>query len=682
MRLVIVESPTKAKTIGKFLGPDYRVESSYGHIRDLPKSKLGVDVDQDFAPGYVIPTKARKVVTLLKKLAAKSEGVILASDEDREGEAIAWHLMAALGLKSPQRIVFHEITKSAIDNAIAHPRELNLALVDAQQARRVLDRLVGYKLSPFLWKKVAKGLSAGRVQSVALRLVVDREHEIRNFVPQEYWSVTAHFAVGDKDFEAVLAKINGEALDKFALKNAEQANKIVADLKDAKFLVTNLIQKESRKNPLPPFTTSTLQQEGAKRLGFSAKKTMMLAQRLYESGHITYMRTDSVNLSGESLIAAREWLQQNFGEAYTLPAPRNFKNSSKLAQEAHEAVRPTRAEVTSEMISLAEPAEQKLYDLIWRRFMASQMPQAVFDTVAVDIEAGQCLFRANGATMKFDGFLKVWKQKFEERSIPELSLNQILSLKELLPQQHMTEPPPRYSEASLIKTLEEYGVGRPSTYAPIISVILARNYVRREQRRFFATEIGELVIKVLLENFPDIVNVEFTAEMEKKLDAIADGEMPWVGVIRAFYDPFAVLLAEKYAAVEKVHPEEATNEICEKCGKPMMIKFGRFGKFLACSGFPECKNTKSLTASGEREQLQNPGVKCPKCVTGDVVTKRVNRGRARGKFFWGCSRYPECDFATWENPAGKSAEQLAQELAVAAAKPKKIRAVREKKSQE
>ena len=455
MRLVIVESPTKAKTIAKFLGPEYRVESSYGHIRDLPKSKLGVDVDHDFLPGYVIPTKARKVVALLKKLTAKSDGVVLASDEDREGEAIAWHLASALGLEKPQRIVFHEITKSAIDNAMANPRDLNLALVDAQQARRVLDRLVGYKLSPFLWKKVAKGLSAGRVQSVALRLVVDREHEIRSFIPQEYWSLTAHFVADGKEFEAALAKINGEALDKFAIHNEAEAAKIVKALEGGKFVVANLVQKESRKNPLPPFITSTLQQEGAKRLGFSAKKTMMLAQRLYESGHITYMRTDSVNLSRESVAAARDWLADNFGATYALPAPRLFKNSSKLAQEAHEAVRPTNIGATTDSIALAEPAERKLYDLIWRRFVASQMPQAVFDTVSVDITSGQYLFRANGATMKFDGFLKVWLQKFEEHSIPELAVNQILPLKALVPLQHMTEPPPRYSEASLIKTLDE-----------------------------------------------------------------------------------------------------------------------------------------------------------------------------------------------------------------------------------
>ena len=693
MNLVIVESPTKAKTISQFLGKDYKVESSYGHIRDLPKSRLGIDTENNFEPKYIIPLKAKKTVTALKKEVKKSAAVILATDEDREGEAIAWHLAEALKLDESKikRIVFHEITKKAIAEALKTPRGLDFNRVDAQQARRVLDRLVGYKLSPFLWKKVAGGLSAGRVQSVALRLIVDREREIRDFKPEEYWSISAllekltvsgGFTGSGQPLniiEATLAKINGKALDKFGIKNKEAAEKIVADLKQCAFSVAKIETKEIRKTPLPPFTTSTLQQEAAKRLHYSSKKTMVLAQHLYENGHITYMRTDSVNLSTESTSAAKEWLEQNLGTNYASEAPRAFKTKSKLAQEAHEAVRPTDPENTPEKIALADPGEKKLYELIWRRFIASQMPQARISSTTVEIlaarnsrqggippplskvvneSAGQLpitnyQLRCTGQQILFDGYLKIWPQKLEEKQLPELKENEELELKEVKPEQHFTEPPPRYSEASLIKTLEEYGIGRPSTYAPTISVIQIRRYCFKEQGRFKPTEIGELVNKVLTENFPEIVDVGFTAQMEDELDEIAAGRISWQGVISEFYEPFAKNLEAKYQEVSKKElTQEQTDIKCELCGKPMIIKMSRFGRFLACSGFPECKNTKSLNNNnnGQKEPPKSIGLKCPKCSEGEIVERHVHRGRARGKLFWGCNRYPNCDYASWDNP--------------------------------
>ncbi|MEK7554875.1 MAG: type I DNA topoisomerase, partial [Patescibacteria group bacterium] len=689
MKLVIVESPTKAKTIGKFLGSEYNVQSSYGHIRDLPKSKLGIDVENNFAPQYIIPTKAKKVVSALKKEAHKCEAVILATDEDREGEAIAWHLAQALeldGLKnkkskieSVERIVFHEITKRAIDEALSKPRPIDLNLVDAQQARRVLDRIVGYKLSPFLWKKVAGGLSAGRVQSVALRLIVDRENEITAFKPEEYWTVAALLKPknGEASFEANLAAVGGEPLGKFGIKTGEEANEIADDLRAASYSVTSVEEKSLHKNPPPPFTTSTLQQEGVKRLRYSSKRTMMLAQRLYENGLITYMRTDSTNLSAESTVAASAWLKENLGERYALPSARNFKTKSKLAQEAHEAIRPTDVRITPESISVKEEAERKLYQLIWSRFVASQMPTAeVAATILTVAGKGKkdYVLRAAGQTITFDGFLKIWAQKLEERELPKVKESDPLDLDSIVPAQHFTEPPPRYSEATLVKALEEFGVGRPSTYAPIISVIQYRNYVEKEARRFKPTEIGMLVSKVLTEHFPEVVDVGFTAEMEDELDDVAAGNVKWQSVIQEFYDPFAKHLEEKYEEVkkEKLIPE-TTNVTCDcegkdssekskclhegPCGKPMVIKMSRFGKFMACSGFPDCRNTKKLAgAGGTPEPPKLTGLKCPKCTEGDVVERRVHRGRARGKIFWGCSRYPACDYATWENPVSPPGE--------------------------
>ncbi len=652
MKLIIVESPTKAKTISHFFPSGYIIESSFGHIRDLPKSKLGIDVDHDFEPHYIIPKKSSKVVTNLKKLAAKAEQVILATDEDREGEAIAWHLSKALNLedtgKPIDRIVFHEITKSALEAALQSPRTINADLVDAQQGRRVLDRLVGYKLSPFLWRKIAKGLSAGRVQSVALRLIVEREEEIEKFKPVEYWQLAALLRAGKTEFESRLVKINDKVLEQLDIKDKAAADAILAALDRATFTVVHRESKEAKRNPSPPFTTSTMQQEAAKRLGFSAKKTMLLAQRLYEHGLITYMRTDSVNLSQESLVAAKSWLTKNLGASYSTQAPRVFKGKSRLAQEAHEAIRPTDIFQTPENKKIAEKGERDLYQLIWQRFVASQMPQAVFDTTQIDIQAGEYTFRANGNILKFDGFLKVWEQQFQEKTLPKLKKGESVDLVELQPSQHFTEPPPRYNEASLIKTLEEYGIGRPSTYAPTISVIQERNYVIKDSGRLQPTEMGRLVNKVLTENFPEIVDIDFTAKMEEKFDHIANHEADWRDVIRKFYVPFEKKLEEKTAQVLKEEvPPEKTDIMCDKCGKPMIIKMSRFGKFLACSGFPDCKNTKSLNPKAEPKKT---GLACPKCQTGEIIERRVSRGRARGKIFWGCSRYPDCDYASWENP--------------------------------
>ena len=650
MKLVIVESPTKAKTISQFIKNGYKVESSYGHIRDLPKSKLGIEVEKNFEPQYIIPTKAKKLVNGLKKTAQKSERVVLATDEDREGEAIAWHLTKALALppEKTERIVFHEITKNAIEEALKNPRQINENLVNAQQGRRILDRLVGYKLSPFLWKKVARGLSAGRVQSVTVRLIVEREEEIKKFKPEEYWTLEATLQKETGEvLVASLIKITGKTIEKLELKSKETIDEILSQLKNSEFTVSKIDKKEVKKNPLPPFTTSTLQQTAVKKLGYSAKKTMLMAQRLYEKGLITYMRTDSVNLSKESLAAAKVWLEKELGAKYSSQAPRSFTTKSRLAQEAHEAIRPTDVAQKPTAKNIDDQSERKLYELIWSRFLASQMPQAEFYATQADIESGKYTFRANGNVLKFDGFLKIWKQKFEEKELPELTASEKLTVKELIPAQHSTEPPPRYTEASLIKTLEEYGIGRPSTYAPTISVIQTRNYVEKQQGKFFPTEMGTLVNKVLTENFPEIVDIDFTAKMENSLDQIAEGNERWQDLIGAFYQPFSQNLEKKYQEVSKTElvNQEATGVSCDKCGKPMIIKFSRFGKFLACSGFPECKNTKSL-----KEEPKKIGLRCPKCNDGEIIEKRVSRGKVRGKIFWGCNRYPKCDYASWTNP--------------------------------
>lgn len=598
--LLIVESPTKARTLSGFLGPGFKVQSSFGHVRDLPKSVLGVDVEGDFEPKYVIPPKAKKTIAALKKMIAGAEKVIMATDEDREGEAISWHLVKALGLdkdggRKVERIVFHEITKQAIEKALENPRDIDMNMVNAQQARRVLDRLVGYKLSPFLWKKIARGLSAGRVQSVALRLIVEREREIENFKPQEYWTIEAELEGEKGKFTALLNRLNDQPVDRLDIKNKAEADKVIKELGGAGYIVSKIEKKEMKRIPAPPFVTSTLQQESFKKLRFSSKQTMMLAQQLYETGLITYMRTDSVNLSEQAVWAAKEAITGFFGENYWAGFPRKYKTKSRLAQEAHEAIRPTEPSRTPESVkSELEPQQLKLYDLIWRRFMATQMKEAVFDTMSVEIKADKYGFGANGQALKFDGFLKVYPIKYEEVDLPELKENEKLELLELRPDQHFTKPPARFNEASLVKTLEKYGIGRPSTYAPIISTIQDRNYVQKDRARYFhPTEIGKMVNDLLVEHFPDIVDLKFTSKMEDELDDIAEGKVKWVGVIRDFYGPFSANLERKYKEVGGKTVEE-TDEVCEKCGGKMVIRMGRFGKFLACSNFPKCKNAKSL----------------------------------------------------------------------------------------
>jgi len=653
MNLVIVESPAKARTIEKFLGKDYKVESSFGHVRDLPKSKLGVDVENNFEPKYIVPTKAKKQVSILKDLAKKADNIILATDEDREGEAIAWHLAEALKIKNPERIVFHEITQKAILNSIKHPRPLDMHLVDAQQARRILDRLVGYKLSPLLWKKVSRGLSAGRVQSVAVRLVVERERERDKFQKQEYWDIVAKLtklnSTPEDAFEAKLSQVNGKPIDKFEIKDETEAKKLLAELNDADWSVLGIDKKETKRNAPPPFTTSTLQQSAARKLGFSAKRTMMLAQRLYEgvdidgdrTGLITYMRTDSLNLSADAIAEAASFIKKNFGENYL--ETKTFKTKSKGAQEAHEAIRATDPERTPEMMAkYLEPAQLRLYRLIWQRFLATQMAPAVFDATAVEIKAGEKhIFKAHGLIKKFDGFTKVYSLKSEESLLPELKVKEELNLLELNPLQHFTEPPARYSEATLVKALELHGIGRPSTYAPTLSTIQDRGYVEKdEQKKFKPTEMGTIVNDLLVENFPQIVDINFTAKMEANLDEIADGEVEWVPVIREFYGPFEKNLTEKMAELKKLdfNQDEPTDKICPDCGKPIVIRLGRFGKFFACSGFPDCKYTEKI--------VEKIGMKCPECKEGDIIVKKA-RGR---KTFYGCSRYPKCKYASWTDP--------------------------------
>lgn len=646
MRLVIVESPTKGRTIERFLGPDFKVLSSYGHIRDLPKSELGIDIENDFQPKYIIPLKAKKNVNALKKEVEKVKSVILATDEDREGEAIAWHLSCVLNLNgknSYQRIVFHEITKSAIEEALKNPRKINMALVNSQQARRILDRIVGYKLSPFLWKKIARGLSAGRVQSVAVKLVVEREREIQNFIPQEYWEIAAELQSQNKSFLAKLIKKNGKALDKLEIKNKKEANKIVKDLEGTKYNVINVERKEVKKNPLPPFTTSTLQQEAWKKLKFPAKFTMQIAQRLYEKGFITYHRTDSLNLSDQSLFSAKKFITETYGKEYWAGFLRKYKTKIKGAQEAHEAIRPSYPNKIPEFLKL-DTRQSKLYDLIWRRFISCQMSQAVFNTTAIDIAANNYIFRTTGQVLKFDGFLKIYQIKFEEKELPLLKKDEILELIKLIPSQHFTQPAPKYTEASLIKVLEENGIGRPSTYASILSNIQEKNYIEKNSdRRFQPTEIGLVVNDLLVEHFPKIVDIKFTALMEEDLDKIEEGEEEWKKIVRDFYEPFEKNLKKKYKKVSKKDfTEKPTKKTCPKCGAPLLIRLGKFGKFYACSTFPKCRYTESL----EENKLK---IKCPKCEKGEIVEKRTRKN----KIFYGCNQYPKCDFALWDKPTNE-----------------------------
>ncbi len=777
--LIIVESPTKARTISRFLGGEYQVEASMGHVRDLPKSKISIDVKHDFEPTYIIPPKAKEIVAKLKKDAKSAPSIILATDEDREGEAISWHLVQALGLgdeaqiaagkedRRIKRIVFHEITKSAINEALKNPRDIDLNLVDAQQARRVLDRLVGYELSPFLWRKIRYGLSAGRVQSVAVRLVVEREREIQDFKQEEYWSVEAKLSKikDEKIFVGRLAKIGEKPVGKMDIKTDDEANKIVKDLEGAEYTVTDIATKEVKRTPAPPFTTSTLQQEAARKLGFSAKQTMMIAQRLYEGieigsegsvGLITYMRTDSLNLAQSALATINGVIASEFGKEYALSEPRHYTNKSKGAQEAHEAIRPTDVlRKPGDIKDFLDRNQYKLYDLIWKRTIACQMAQAILEQTAVDIVARRVegrgkieqqpgnhpspltphpsyLFRANGQTIKFDGFIRAYTEGQDEKAedeiegvLPELSLEEKLKLHELNPLQHFTEPPARYSDATLIKALEAHGVGRPSTYAPTLTTIQDRGYVNKVDKKYSPTEEGFLVNDMLVANFPEIVDINFTSHVEEEFDQIAEGKIKWVEVMREFYGPFKEHLIQKEKEVEKQieisttpcphcgkpmlikygrmgkflacpepgskitqpMPEEAAqikaleektkDERCPICGKPMNVKRGRFGFFLGCSDYPTCKGISKI--------WNKTGFKCPNCLRtetrkdapGDVVERK---SRGRGKAFFGCTKFPDCTFVMNDRPT--SQEQLDKAYKDWKANPPKPKKVWKRKTSE
>ena len=658
-KLIIVESPSKIKTIKKTLGSGYIVMASKGHVRDLPKSKLGVDTEHDFKPQYINMSDKKDLIKELKDAAANSDGVLLATDPDREGEAISWHLahLLALDLNEPNRVAFNEITESGVKAGIAAPHKIDLNLVDAQQARRVLDRIVGYKLSPFLWKKVKSGLSAGRVQTVALRLIVEREREIEKFNSEEYWSVDAKLLAGTKSFKAALYGFaDGKKID--VIQNAEEADKIVSALIGAEYIVSALKKGTRKKQPAPPFITSTLQQEASRKLGFTGQRTMRIAQQLYEgvdvpgagtTGLITYMRTDSLRISEEARAAAYKYITGRYGKEYLPEKPRYFKTKSG-AQDAHEAIRPTSIGFTPESVKDALTAEQyKLYKLIWERFIASLMEVCVQNTVNADITAGDYLFKASGYSVKFDGFTVLYEEGKDDDSaeggaLPEMKTGDKLKLKELTPNQHFTQPPARYTEPTLIKALDENGIGRPSTYAPILSNILGRDYIEREKKSLKPTNLGMVVSDLMVEYFDKIVDVKFTAGLEKQLDEIGAGKRGWVDTIKDFYKDFDKLYKKAEDSLEgkrvKV-PDEETDVICDKCGRKMVVKSGRFGKFLACSGFPECKNTKPMP----EDEVKQP---CPKC--GGKLVKKTSK---KGKKFYGCSNYPECDFAAPGIPTGE-----------------------------
>jgi len=662
--LVIVESPAKAKTINKFLGPNYTVISSYGHIIDLPKSKLGIDVENDFKPEYTVIPDRRKNLAVLKKEARKSRAVYLAPDPDREGEAISWHIKNALndGKKKFYRVSFDEITKDAVLAAFKHPRDIDTELVNAQQARRILDRIVGYTLSPLLWKKVSRGLSAGRVQSVAVRLIVEREEEIKRFKPQEYWDIEADLKrkidKPEDRFRAKLEKHNGRNIE---IRNKGEAERIIAALKNETFVVGDIREAKKRKNPYPPFTTSKLQQEAFNKLRFPAAKTMHIAQALYEGvemgregseGLITYMRTDSVRISKDAQDAVKRYILEKFGKKYYPDSPNVYK-SRKTAQEAHEAIRPTLPLREPDSVkSYLSPEQLRLYTLIWNRFLASQMSPSLYSQTTVDIKAGHYLFKAGAAKVIFDGFTAVYESEKEEKGedavkakLPELSVDEPLDMLDLLWTQHFTKPPPRYSDGSLVKALEELGIGRPSTYAPIIYTIVTRDYVQRESGYFRPTELGVIVTGLLLKHFPKILDVEFTAKMEDELDGIEDGDIDWLVVLKSFYSPFIHSVEKAKLEMKDVKKEVVpTNEVCELCGKPMVIKWGRRGKFLSCSDYPRCKSAKSITS----------GVKCPaEGCGGELIARRSRRGS-----FYGCSNFPRCRYVTKKLP-GSEVEETA-----------------------
>ncbi|HQA08166.1 MAG TPA: type I DNA topoisomerase [Syntrophomonadaceae bacterium] len=651
--LVIVESAAKAKTLSKFLGKGYRVKASVGHIKDLPKSKLGIDVDNDFEPQYITIRGKGDLLKEIKDESQKAGRVLLATDPDREGEAIAWHLQNAIRIpdNAKCRVEFNEITKDAVKKAIKKPRPIDLNRVNAQQARRVLDRLVGYNLSPLLWSKVRKGLSAGRVQSVVVRLICEREQEIREFVPEEYWTIEALLNTVEK--AGLISKLVSYRGEKITIPNEEEKNRIIDELAQHDFIVTEVEKKEKRKKPLPPFITSTLQQESSKRLNFFSQRTMRVAQELYEGlelgkegtvGLITYLRTDSTRVSSVAQEEAIAFITEHYGQEYAPSEPNQYK-SRKSSQDAHEAIRPTSVYRTPESVKPFLTRDQyRLYKLIWDRFVSSQMTPAVYDTISVDIQAGEYLFRSSSSHLKFAGYKKVYNDQEEEEAknhIPPLKINEKLFLESLQAEQHFTQPPPRFTEASLVKLLEEKNIGRPSTYAPIIDTILKRHYVERQNKQFVPTELGFIVVDLLKDHFSNIVEVEFTAKMEEELDLIEEGQMEWRQVIREFYQPFAEDLQKAQQRIEKVEiKDEEAGKDCPQCGRPLLIKYGRFGKFLACSGFPECRHTESIN--------EDTGVTCPHC-GGAIIALKTKKGRR----FYGCSNYPDCTFRSWNKPTGE-----------------------------
>lgn len=655
--LVIVESPAKAKTIEKYLGKKYQVKASMGHVRDLPKSQFGVDIEHNYQPKYITIRGKGPVLKELKTAAKKVKKVYLAADPDREGEAIAWHLAQSLDvdINSDCRVVFNEITKDAVKESFKNPRPIDLNLVDAQQARRVLDRLVGYKISPLLWKKVKKGLSAGRVQSVAVKLIIDRENEIKNFVPEEYWTIDGEFRKGKETFPGIFF---GKDNKKIELKSETEVKQILEGIKNNTFTVKTVTKRERRRNPAPPFITSSLQQEAARKLNFRARKTMMIAQQLYEGidlgkegsvGLITYMRTDSTRVSEVAQQEAKAYIEEHFGKEYTSQNKQKTKAKENV-QDAHEAIRPTSVARTPQSVKQYLSKDQyRLYKLIWERFMASQMAPAVMDVMTVDLANGSYIFRATGSKIKFHGFMKVYvegtddgKAETKDRLLPDLQEGDEVESLSITPKQHFTQPPARYSEATLVKALEELGIGRPSTYAPTIDTIQRRGYVTLENRRFVPTELGEIVVTILSEFFPEIIDVEFTAKMESDLDEIEKGKENWVKIIDDFYKKFSVSLEKAEEEMEKVEiKDEYAGEDCEVCGNPMVIKMGRYGRFMACSNFPDCRNTKPI--------LKEIGVTCPKCHEGQVVERKTKKRRT----FYGCSRYPECDFVSWDKPIAR-----------------------------
>ena len=656
--LVIVESPAKAKTIEKFLGKShYTVKASVGHVRDLPKSQLGVDIENNFEPKYINIRGKGDVIKELKKEAKKAKKVYLATDPDREGEAISWHLSYILNIDEDEkcRIEFNEITKGAIKNAIKNPRNIDLNLVDAQQARRVLDRLLGYQISPILWQKVRKGLSAGRVQSVTTKLICEREEEIKSFIPKEYWTI--ELVVLNKDGEEFTLKFYGEDGKKIDLENEAQVNKILDIINNAELTVSKIESKSRRKSAPKPFTTSVLQQDAANKLNFTTKKTMMVAQELYEGidikgegtvGLISYIRTDSKRISEEAREKAKDYIVDSIGQNYYKDHTKDSKGKKeKKVQDAHEAIRPTSAERTPDSIKDSLSKDQyKLYNLIWRRFVASQMEDSIFDVLNVECNIENLVFKATGSKLKFDGYTKIYNfTDREDKILPSLSEGESLKIQKQDPQQHFTSPPPRYTEASLVKTLEELGIGRPSTYAPTITTILNREYVEKEGTSLLPTELGIIVTKILDENFHKFMEVDFTADMESQLDQIEEGNAEWKHVVEEFYSPLEEAIKTALENIEKVNMDEETDEICELCGSNMVIKYGRFGKFMACKNYPECKNTKPI--------VNKIGVKCPKCKEGDIIMRKSKKK----KVFYGCSNYPECDFVAWNKPVEEPCEE-------------------------